>query len=153
MISDGSKYRNTVCALTCWILQIAAEQLSPFRCHTFLETGESLADRTLGYNAPPPSHVAQVSCSSGESPGSFTCFCFRMMDISVLLETWVHVYVFLEKMCKWAWHRPSFVQLDDGLASTVAGIQAVFQTDSSHLQVKASNKPSICVCIEVNDWT
>lgn len=35
--------QNAACAPSCWIPQAAAEQLSSFRCHSFLETSKNLA--------------------------------------------------------------------------------------------------------------
>lgn len=54
----------------------------------------------------------------------------------------VHVYPYM------IFHRPSWGGPYDGLAST--GIQAVAETDSSHLQVQASNTLHICACTAVN---
>lgn len=56
----------------------------------------------------------------------------------------VHVYPYM------FFHRLSRGRPYDGLASTAAGIQAVAETDSSHLQVQALNTLHICACTAVN---
>lgn len=55
----------------------------------------------------------------------------------------IHPYMFI--------HRLSWGGSYDGLASTEAGIQAVVETDSSHLQVQASNILHICASTAVKE--
>lgn len=57
---------------------------------------------------------------------------------------YVHLYPYM------FFHKPSWGGPYDGLASTAAGIQAMVETDSSHLQVQASNILHIRACTAVN---
>lgn len=98
-------------------------------------------------------HIAQVGCSSGL--GSFNFFVFSSMEVDVFRTLCLDATLLLSIPSRTVYpymffHRPSWGWSYDGLASTAAGIQAVVETDSSHLQVQASNILHICACTAVN---